>query len=72
MVRTVALSNTRCSEDIHFPHRQDMVDEEDEVDQLVRARDVKDGAVFPLVWENAEVMAYVRQGSRFLDAKKFG
>lgn len=49
-----------------------MEDKEAEVGRMVRARDVKDGAVLPLQWKNLEMMAYVRQCSRFLDAKWFG
>lgn len=48
-----------------------MGDDEVEVEQLVRAMNESYGAVLPLVWENLKVMAYVRQGSRFSDAKRF-
>lgn len=49
-----------------------MEDEEVKVDQSVRARDVKDGAVLPLVWEIPEMMSYLRQSSRFLGAQRVG
>lgn len=65
-------SDIRRLEDIFVPRRQFMEDEEVGADQLVRVRDVKDGAVLSFVWKNPEVVAYVRQDSRFLDAQMFG
>lgn len=37
----------------------------------MRARDVKEGAVLLLVWNNPDEMAYVKLGSKYLDAKRF-
>lgn len=44
--RTRAPSDTRCLGDTLFPRRQDMEGIVVKVEQLVRARDVKDGSVF--------------------------
>lgn len=36
------------------------------------ARNVKEGVDLPLVWQNLEMMAYVKSEMRFLDARRFG
>lgn len=60
--RRGAPSDTCRLKDILVPRQQDTEDKEVEVEQLVKARDVMDGAAFPLVWKNLDVMTYVRQG----------
>lgn len=57
---TGAPSDKRRLEAISVPRLQDMQDEEVEVDQLMRARDVKDGTVLSLVWENPGDISYAR------------
>lgn len=47
-------------------------EDEVEVEHLVRVRDVKEGVVLPLKWENPDVMAYVNLGAKYLDAGIFG
>lgn len=66
--RTGAPSDTCRMGDILIPRRQGIEDEEIKVRKLVKARDVKDGAVLSFVWEYLGVMAYVRQATKFLDA----
>lgn len=70
--RTGAPSDMRRLEDIPVPCRKVMEDKKVELTRLVRARDGKDDTVLSLVWGNAEVIPYMRQGSRFLDARRFG
>lgn len=66
---------TRHSKDISVPRRR--IDEEEEVGRegggcyLVKTQDVKEGVDFPLVWENTDVMAYVKFGTNYVDARRF-
>lgn len=64
--------DTRRLENIPVQRRQDVEDEKSMMDQLMRARDVKNGAILSLVWENPELMAYVGQSSKFLNTERFG
>lgn len=41
------------------------------MEQLVKGQDVRDGAVFPLVWKKPDVTVYVRQASEIMDARMF-
>lgn len=59
VARTEALSNTSRLEDMSVPCWQNMKDDEVEVNQLVRARDVGKAAILPLAWESRDVIAYV-------------
>lgn len=45
--------------------------DEDEVKDLVKVWNVKEGVVLPLVWENPDVMVYVNSGAKYLDARRF-
>lgn len=42
------------------------------VDSIIRVRYGKDSVVLSVVWENPDVMLYVKLGSRSFDAKRFG
>lgn len=70
--QTGAWSDTHYSEDVPVPRWQRFEDEEIEMELLLKARNVRDAAVFPFVWEHADEVAYVRQGALFLDARRFG
>lgn len=59
-------------DDISVPRHREGEEEEVTVNQIVRARNVKGGVVLPLVWDNLDVMAYVRLGQKFLDSRRYG
>lgn len=69
--RTGASSDTRCLKDISVPGLRVVEHKEVEVAHLVRARDLKEGAVLPLVWGKPDVMVYVKLGAQYLNARKF-
>lgn len=69
--RKRASTDTRCLEAVSVLLRQEIDNEELEGESLVKAQGVKHSAVLPLEWENPDVMAYVRQGAKFPDAKRF-
>lgn len=60
--RIGALSDKHRLEGIFVPRRQGSEEDKIEVEQLVKARDLRDCAAFSLVLKNPEVMACVRQG----------
>lgn len=66
--RTGVLSNTRHLKEISVPNRRISEDKETEADHFVKAFDVKDGVVLPLVWENPGVMVYSKLGTKYPDA----
>lgn len=68
--QTGAPSDLRRLEDIPVPRRRVGEDEEVEVAHILWAQDVKDNVVLPREWENPDVMAYVKLGSNFLDARR--
>lgn len=67
-----AFSDTRCLENIPFQRPQKNEDVEVRLKHQVKAQDKRDGAVHLLVWKSLDAMAYVRQGSKCLDAKWLG
>lgn len=70
--RTEALSDTRRLEDTPFLRCRTVEDEEAEMERIVRARKLKEGVVLPLLWENPNVMVYVKLGAKHLDTRRFG
>lgn len=67
-----AWSDTRCLKNVPVPRRRIGENEDVKVEHLVRARDIKEGADFPLVWENPDLMEYIKLEAEKLDARKFG
>lgn len=59
-------------EDVPVPRRREGGEEEVTVNRIMRARDVRDGVVLPLVWDNPDAIPYVCLRQQFLDAWKFG
>lgn len=68
--RTDAPSDTRRLENIPVLRLQGIGNEEVEMEQLVKVREVRDGVVIPLLCENLDVIANVRQGSMFLNGRR--
>lgn len=59
VARTSALRDRRRKEVVSVLRPQGMENKESKVEHLVKARKVKNGAVFSLVWESSDVVAYV-------------
>lgn len=71
MPRTGALRDKHRLRVIFVTRRQGSGDKIGEVEQLVRAGVVSDGAVLPLIWGNPDIMAYARQESKYLNVRWF-
>lgn len=71
-VRRRALSEARCLGYIPVPRRRVVENEEVKLMHLVMVRAFEGGAVLPLVWENPDVVGYVRLDARYLNARMLG
>lgn len=71
-VRTGPSSNTRRLKGNPVSHRQVHEDEEVKVEHLERTSDVGEGVGVLFMVEDLDAMAYVRQGTKCLDASRFG
>lgn len=70
--QTGSLSDTRRLEDIFGSRRRVVEGKEIEAEHHVKSRDIRGGTVVPCVWETSDILAYVKQGGQYLDARRFG